>query len=202
MRIPWFNNLEARRELREYTDMETPQELNARLADEEIRLRSLTSNPREQASIKNQFDQLRRMVNSDVVKTKEIELRDLINGGGGSDSGAKKAPPKPAAIVNDEGQAIAGGQPKPKKETVSIENPKSDKQSDDDEWDDDVEDQPSNRSSRRPNRNRPGSQRPPGPQLSNPGGAPGGGSRPNSPAAPSAPGAPSAPNLNGPSGNR
>ncbi len=94
----------ARGELREYTDLESPQELSARLADEEIRLRSLTTNPREQERIKGLFLQLRRMVNSDLVKTREVELRDWINARRIPDSAVEQEAEQPAAIVSDDEQ--------------------------------------------------------------------------------------------------
>jgi hypothetical protein len=73
---------EARNILRQYTDLEDPQELKIRLADEQVRLKSRTTVERERKAIKELFDNLLKIVNSDFVRSKEAEFRERIENGG------------------------------------------------------------------------------------------------------------------------
>ena len=69
---------EASSLLRKYQELETPQDIKARLSDEEIRLKSQTSNEREFEYIQKMFATLRGLLNSQVLSTSETELQERL----------------------------------------------------------------------------------------------------------------------------
>lgn len=74
-------NDEARRVLQTYADLENPQDLRARMADEEIRLKSQTDVQREKAYVQKIFSPLKKIVSSDFIKNAEAEIRKWIDSG-------------------------------------------------------------------------------------------------------------------------
>lgn len=72
---------QARQILNTYTDLENPQDLRARMADEEIRLKAQTDVQREKESIQKMFSPLKKIVSSDFIKNAEAEIRKWIDSG-------------------------------------------------------------------------------------------------------------------------
>ena len=72
---------EARKVLDTYTDLENPQDLRARMADEEIRLKARTDVQREKQSIQKMFSPLKKIASSDFIKNAEAEIRKWIDAG-------------------------------------------------------------------------------------------------------------------------
>ena len=72
-------NINAAREaLRGYQELESPRDIKARMADEEIRLKSRTASNRESEYISQRFTRLRALLNSKLVSSKESELEQRI----------------------------------------------------------------------------------------------------------------------------
>ena len=74
-------NDEARQVLQVYADLENPQDLKARMADEEIRLKAQTGVQREKAYVQKIFSPLKKIVSSDFIKNEEAEIRKWIDSG-------------------------------------------------------------------------------------------------------------------------
>ena len=72
---------QARQILQTYTDLEDPQDLRARMADEEIRLKARTDVQREKEKIQKMFSPLKKIVSSDFIKNAESEIRKWIDAG-------------------------------------------------------------------------------------------------------------------------
>ena len=66
---------EANQLLTDYTRLETPQKLKNRMADEESRLKGMTTNKRELTQITGMFQVLREILNSSVGSSQEPALR-------------------------------------------------------------------------------------------------------------------------------
>jgi len=69
---------EAKAKMREYQDLETPADLKTRMSNEEIRLKSMTSDKREFEFISQMFSNLRQLLNSKVTGSKATELQQRI----------------------------------------------------------------------------------------------------------------------------
>ena len=69
---------EAKTRMREYQDLETPADLKVRMSNEEIRLKSMTSDKREFEYISKMFGNLRQLLNSKVSGSRAIELQQRI----------------------------------------------------------------------------------------------------------------------------
>jgi len=69
---------DAKTKMREYQDLETPADLKVRMSNEEIRLKSLTSDQREFEYISKMFGNLRQLLNSKVTGSRAIELQQRI----------------------------------------------------------------------------------------------------------------------------
>ena len=83
----------ARDVLQTYTELENPQDLRARMADEEIRLKAQTPSQRERQSIQRMFSPLKKIVSSDFLKNLESDIRKWIDSGNVPD--AQKVDDKP-----------------------------------------------------------------------------------------------------------
>ena len=84
---------EARVALQTYTELEKPQDLRARMADEEIRLKAQTPSQRERQTIQRMFSPLKKIASSDFLKNAEAEIRKWIDSG--------KVPMKPKDSGNE-----------------------------------------------------------------------------------------------------
>jgi len=71
----------ARQVLQTYNQLENPQDLRARMADEEIRLKAQTNVQREKESIQKRFSPLKKIASSDFIKNEEAEIRKWIDSG-------------------------------------------------------------------------------------------------------------------------
>jgi hypothetical protein len=69
---------EARIRMREYQDLETPADLKIRMSNEEIRLKSMTSDDREFEFISKMFSNLRQVLNSKVTDSRATELQQRL----------------------------------------------------------------------------------------------------------------------------
>lgn len=69
---------EAKKRMREYQDLETPADLKVRMSNEEIRLKSMTSDKREFEFISKMFSDLRQLLNSKVAGSRATELQQQI----------------------------------------------------------------------------------------------------------------------------
>jgi hypothetical protein len=83
----------ARDLLQTYTELENPQDLRSRMADEEIRLKAQTPSQRERQSIQNMFSPLKKIVSSDFLKNLESDIRKWIDSGKVPDEPAVKKEP-------------------------------------------------------------------------------------------------------------
>ena len=72
---------QAREILRTYSDLESPQDLRARMADEEVRLKAQTEVQREKQYIQKLFSPLKKIASSDFIKNAEAEIRKWIESG-------------------------------------------------------------------------------------------------------------------------
>lgn len=61
-----------------YQALESPREIKNRMADSEVRLKTLTQDRRELEFISKRFDDLRLLLNSEVVKSQESALQEEI----------------------------------------------------------------------------------------------------------------------------
>lgn len=75
------NKDDARKILRTYTSLENPQDLKARMADEEVRLRGQTDVQREKEVIQRMFSPLKKIVSSDFIKNNETDIQKWIDAG-------------------------------------------------------------------------------------------------------------------------
>ena len=89
---------QAREILQTYSDLENPQDLRARMADEEIRLKGQTGVQREKQYIQKLFSPLKKIASSDFIKNAEAEIRKWIDSG--------NVPKKPE-VSEEEAQASA-----------------------------------------------------------------------------------------------
>ncbi len=69
---------EAKTKMREYQELETPADLKVRMSNEEIRLKSMTTDKREFEHISKMFSNLRQLLNSKVTGSRAIELQQQI----------------------------------------------------------------------------------------------------------------------------
>ncbi len=69
---------EAKEFLKNYQALESPREIKTRMADEEIRLKSMTQDKREIEYISRRFNALRSLLNSEAIKSRETELQEEI----------------------------------------------------------------------------------------------------------------------------
>jgi hypothetical protein len=69
---------EADELLEKYQNLPSPQDIKNRLADEEVRLKSQTTDQREQEYITTMFSTLRQILNTKVSQSKETELRQQL----------------------------------------------------------------------------------------------------------------------------
>lgn len=69
---------EAKTKMREYQDLETPADLKVRMSNEEIRLKSMTTDKQEFEYISKMFGNLRQLLNSKVTGSRAIELQQQI----------------------------------------------------------------------------------------------------------------------------
>ena len=83
---------QAREILQTYTELENPQDLRARMADEEIRLKARTPIQREQKQIQKMFKPLKKIASSDFIKNAESEIRKWIDSGKVPDPEPEAAP--------------------------------------------------------------------------------------------------------------
>jgi len=64
----------AKQILREYQELDTPQNIRSRMTDEQVRLESLTNDKREVDHIRRMFDNLNEVVSAEINKSRESEL--------------------------------------------------------------------------------------------------------------------------------
>ena len=64
----------AKQLLRDYQELDTPQNIRSRMTDEKVRLESLTSDKREVDHIRRMFDNLNEVVGAEINKSRESEL--------------------------------------------------------------------------------------------------------------------------------
>ena len=69
---------EAKAAFARYQLLESPREIKNRMADSEIRLKTMTQDRRELEYISKRFEDLRLLLNSEVVKSRESELQEEI----------------------------------------------------------------------------------------------------------------------------
>ena len=69
---------EAKTKMREYQDLETPADLKIRMSNEEVRLKSMTTDKREFDFISQMFNNLRQLLNSKVADSRAIEFQQQI----------------------------------------------------------------------------------------------------------------------------
>ena len=72
------NREEAVKILRDYKDLESPQDIKARMANEEISLKARSNSKREIDFITLMFGTLKKLLDSEVVKTRESELQQRL----------------------------------------------------------------------------------------------------------------------------
>ena len=68
----------AKQILREYQELDTPQNIRSRMTDEQVRLESLTSDKREVDHIRKMFDNLNEVVGAEINKSRESELQASV----------------------------------------------------------------------------------------------------------------------------
>ena len=68
----------AKQLLREYQELDTPQNIRSRMPDEQVRLESLTSDKREVDHIRRMFDNLNEVVSAEINKSRESELQASV----------------------------------------------------------------------------------------------------------------------------
>jgi DNA-binding transcriptional regulator GbsR (MarR family) len=68
----------AKQLLREYQELDTPQNIRSRMTDEQVRLESLTSDKREVDHIRRMFDNLNEVVSAEINKSRESELQASV----------------------------------------------------------------------------------------------------------------------------
>ena len=103
---------DARQILRTYTSLENPQDLRARMADEEVRLKSQTEVQREKEVIQRMFSPLKKIVSSDFIKNNETDIQKWIDAGKVPDP----EPEVPAA------RAKPASEPESEKPTAEADN--------------------------------------------------------------------------------
>ena len=69
---------EADDQLQEYKSLETPVDMKRRMSNEEVRLKSMTEDPREAGAITNMFQSLKEVLDKEVANSREIELQEQI----------------------------------------------------------------------------------------------------------------------------
>jgi hypothetical protein len=69
---------DAKQKMRAYQELETPADLKVRMSNEEIRLKSMTSDKREFEFISTMFGNLRQLLNSKVTGSRATELQQKI----------------------------------------------------------------------------------------------------------------------------
>ena len=68
----------AKQILREYQELDTPQNIRSRMTDEQVRLESLTNDKREVDHIRKMFDNLNEVVGAEINKSRESELQASV----------------------------------------------------------------------------------------------------------------------------
>ena len=68
----------AKQMLRDYQELDTPQNIRSRMTDEQIRLESLTKDKREVDHIRRMFDNLNEVVSAEINKSRESELQERV----------------------------------------------------------------------------------------------------------------------------
>lgn len=86
---------DAKLSMREYQGLETPADLKVRMSNEEIRLKSMTTDKREFEFISNMFGNLRQLLNTKLSDSRAIELQQsiqqrVLEKGTGEDGSDKK----------------------------------------------------------------------------------------------------------------
>ena len=69
---------EAKTKMRQYQDLETPADLKVRMSNEEVRLKSMTTDKREFEFISQMFNNLRQLLNSKVADSRAVEFQQQI----------------------------------------------------------------------------------------------------------------------------
>lgn len=92
---------QARQVLQTYTQLENPQDLKARMADEEIRLKAKTEVQREKQAIQRRFQPLKKIVSSDFLKNAEAEIRKWIDTGKLPEKVEKEVEEEPSKKVSE-----------------------------------------------------------------------------------------------------
>ena len=69
---------EAKTKMRVYQDLETPADLKVRMSNEEVRLKSMTTDKREFEFISKMFNNLRQLLNSKVADSRAVEFQQQI----------------------------------------------------------------------------------------------------------------------------
>jgi hypothetical protein len=68
----------AKQILRDYQELDTPQNIRSRMTDEQVRLESLTNDKREIDHIRKMFDNLNEVVSVEINKSRESELQARV----------------------------------------------------------------------------------------------------------------------------
>ena len=69
---------DAKTQMREYLGLETPADLKIRMSNEEVRLKSMTTDKREFEFISNMFGNLRKLLDSKIGNSRATELQQKI----------------------------------------------------------------------------------------------------------------------------
>jgi hypothetical protein len=68
----------AKQILRDYQELDSPQEIRSRMTDEQVRLESMTTDKREIDHIRRMFDNLNEVVSAEINKSRESELQSRV----------------------------------------------------------------------------------------------------------------------------
>lgn len=68
----------AKQFLRDYQELDSPQDIRSRMTDEQVRLESMTSDKREIDHIRRMFDNLNEVVSAEINKSRESELQSRV----------------------------------------------------------------------------------------------------------------------------
>ena len=68
----------AKQHLRDYQELDSPQDIRSRMTDEQVRLESLTSDKREIDHIRRMFDNLNEVVSGEISKSRDSELQSRV----------------------------------------------------------------------------------------------------------------------------
>ena len=68
----------AKQVLRQYQELDSPQDIRSRMTDEQVRLETMTKDKREVDHIRRMFDNLNEVVSAEINKSRESELQSRL----------------------------------------------------------------------------------------------------------------------------